>query len=79
VLKDYSIDGDYADARMIGSTVYMVTREQIYPYYNEPIIVPALREGTTTVVRPDVWYFDNPEQQYTFTTITAIDAGTGNE
>jgi inhibitor of cysteine peptidase len=79
VLKDYSIDGDYADARMIGSTVYMVTREQIYPYYNEPIIVPALREGAATVVRPDVWYFDNPEQQYTFTTITALDAGTGNE
>jgi uncharacterized secreted protein with C-terminal beta-propeller domain len=79
VLKDYTIDGEYTDARMIGSTVYMVTREQIYPYYNDPIIVPVLREGTKTVVQPDVWYFDNPEQQYTFTTITAIDAGTGNE
>jgi inhibitor of cysteine peptidase len=79
VMKDYTIEGDYTDARMIDSLVYMVTREQVYPYYSDQIIVPALREGTTTVVQPDVWHFDYPDQQYTFTTITAIDAGTGNE
>jgi inhibitor of cysteine peptidase len=79
VLKDYSIDGDYTDARMIGSTVYMVTREQIYPYYGDHVVVPVLREGTTTVVRPDVWYFNNPETQYTFTTITSFDAASGNQ
>ena len=78
VMKDYSIDGDYIDARMIGSTVYMVTREQIYPYYSDRVVVPALREGTTTVVQPDVWYFDNHESQYTFTTITSFDATSGN-
>ena len=79
MLKDYTIEGDYTDARMIGSLVYMVTREQVYPYYSDRIIVPTLREGTKTIVQPDVWYFDNPDQQYTFTTVTAIDAGTGNE
>ena len=79
VMKDYTIEGDYTDARMIGSLVYMVTREQVYPYYNDQIIVPTLREGTKTIVQPDVWYFDNPDQQYTFTTITAIDAATGTE
>jgi inhibitor of cysteine peptidase len=79
VVKDYTIEGDYTDARMIGSLVYMVTREQVYPYNNDQIIVPTLREGTKTIVQPDVWYFDSPDQQYTFTTITAIDAGTGNE
>jgi inhibitor of cysteine peptidase len=79
VMKDYSIDGDYIDARMIGSTVYMVTREQIYPYYGDHVVVPALREGTTTVARPDVWYFDNHESQYTFTTITSFDATSGNQ
>ena len=78
MIKDYTIEGDYTDARMIGSLVYMVTREQVYPYYNDRIIVPTLREGTKTIVQPDVWYFDNPDQQYTFTTITAIDAATGN-
>jgi uncharacterized secreted protein with C-terminal beta-propeller domain len=79
VMKDYSIDGDYIDARMIGSLVYMVTREQIYPYAGNHVIVPALREGTTTIVQPDVWYFDNRESQYTFTTITSLDAASGNQ
>jgi inhibitor of cysteine peptidase len=78
VMKDYSIDGDYIDARMIGSTVYMVTREQLYSYYGDHVVVPALREGTTTVVTPDVWYFDNHEYQYTFTTISSFDAVSGN-
>ena len=79
VLKDYTIDGDYIDARMIGSLVYMVTREQVYTYAGNHVVVPALREGTTTVVQPDVWYFDNRESQYTFTTITSLDAASGNE
>jgi uncharacterized secreted protein with C-terminal beta-propeller domain len=78
VMKDYSIDGDYLDARMIGSTVYMVTRDQINLYTGDHVVVPALREGTTTVVRLDVWYFDNHESQYTFTTITSFDAASGN-
>jgi len=80
VVKDYSIEGDYFDARMIGSLVYLVTREQIYPYYRDgPIIVPTLREGTRTVLQPDVWYFDHPESQYTFTTITSLDVASGKE
>ena len=79
VLKDYSIEGECVDARMIGSLVYLVTQEQIYPYRDYPVIVPVLREGTRTVVQPDVWYFDHPESQYTFTTITSLDAATGRE
>jgi len=79
VMKDYSIEGQYLDARMIGSLVYLVTQEQIYPYRDYPLVVPVLREGTRTVVQPDVWYFDHPESQYTFTTITSLDAATGKE
>ncbi|HNL86744.1 MAG TPA: beta-propeller domain-containing protein, partial [Methanoregulaceae archaeon] len=79
ILKEYSIEGDYLDARMIGSLVYQITREQISPYYGDHIVVPALREGTRTVIQPDVWYFDHPESQYTFTTITSLDASNGKE
>lgn len=79
ILKEYSIEGDYLDARMIGSLVYQITREQISPYYGDHIVVPALREGTRTVIQPDVWYFDHPESQYTFTTITSLDASSGKE
>ena len=79
LLKDYSIDGDYIDARMIGSLVYLVTQEQIYPYRDYPLVVPALREGSRTVLQPDVWYFDHPEYQYTFTTVTSLDVASGKE
>jgi len=79
VLKEYTIEGDYIDARMIGSLVYLVTREQISTYGGDPIVVPVLKEGTRTVLQPDVWYFDHPESQYTFTTITSLDASSGKE
>jgi len=79
LLKEYTIEGDYIDARMIGSLVYLVTREQIYSFGGDPIVVPVLREGTRTVLQPDVWYFDHPESQYTFTTITSLDASSGKE
>ena len=39
----------------------------------DQITVPAIREGTKTVIAPDVYYFDNPERQYAFTTISSFD------
>jgi uncharacterized secreted protein with C-terminal beta-propeller domain len=79
MLKDYTIDGDYIDARLIGSILYLVTREQISTYYRDEIIVPAVREGTKTVIAPDVYYFDNPERQYAFTTISSYDMSGARE
>lgn len=76
MLKDYTIDGDYMNARMIGSTVYLLSRESVYPY-DDRIIVPAVRESSRVIMAPDVYYFDNPEPQYDFTTITSFDAGNG--
>ncbi len=79
VLKDYAIDGDYIDARLIGSNLYLVTREQVYTYDMDGIIVPAVREGSKTVIAPDVYYFDNPERQYAFTTISSFDTASAKE
>ena len=61
---------------MIGSTVYLLSRESVYPY-NDRIIVPAVRENAKIVTTPDVYYFDNPERQYDFTTVTSFDARNG--
>lgn len=72
VLKDFTIDGDYVNARMIGDTVYLLSRESVYPY-DDRIIVPAIRENAKIVATPDVYYFDNPEMQYDFTTVTSFD------
>jgi uncharacterized secreted protein with C-terminal beta-propeller domain len=79
VLKDYTIDGDYIDARLIGPDLYLVTREQVYTYDLDRIAVPVLREGTKTVIAPDVYYFDNPERQYAFTTISSFDITNAGE
>ena len=76
VVKDYTIDGDYVNARMIDNTVYLLSRESVYPY-DDRIIVPAVRESTKVILAPDVYYFDNPEPQYDFTTITSFDVGNG--
>jgi uncharacterized secreted protein with C-terminal beta-propeller domain len=77
ILKDYTVDGDYVDARMIGGTVYMLTRE--YVYSPDDMVVPAVREDSRVVVEPDVYYFDNPEREYVFSTVTSLDVTSGAE
>lgn len=80
VLNDYTIDGDYSDARLIGSNLYLVTRDQVYLYNDaEKITVPCLRLSGRCVVTPDVYYFDNPERSYSFTTITSFDTNGAHE
>jgi uncharacterized secreted protein with C-terminal beta-propeller domain len=78
-VKDYTIDGDFIDARLIGSNLYLITREQIYLYRDAEFTVPVLKESGNVVASPDVYYFDNPERQYAFTTVTSFDTVSGNE
>jgi uncharacterized secreted protein with C-terminal beta-propeller domain len=78
-VKDFEIDGDYIDARLIGSNLYLVTREQVYSYAKEEFRIPCVRENAKCVVTPEVYYFDNPERQYAFTTITSFDTTSARE
>lgn len=77
VIRDYEIDGDYVDARMIRGMVYILTRENVYAY--DDFVVPAIRDSGRVIAEPDVYYFDNPEYTYVFSTVTALDAATGTE
>lgn len=70
ILHDYSIDGDFRDARMIGDYVYFVTNSAID--YDYPTL-PVIREGATTIMEPNAFYFDNMERLSGFNTLTAID------
>ncbi|HKU48763.1 MAG TPA: beta-propeller domain-containing protein [Nitrososphaera sp.] len=70
VLRDYAVTGSYSNARMIGSQIYLVTSSELYDY-GHPII-PKVMESSSTIVRPDVYYFDNPELNYAFNTVTSI-------
>lgn len=78
-IRDFTIDGDYIDARLIGSNLYLITREQINSYAMDDLAVPAVRDKEKTIVSPDVYYFDNPEYQYAFTTVTSFDTDSAGE
>lgn len=70
ILKDYTIDGYFVDARMIGDYAYFVTNNSIdYQYPRFPIIM----ENSEALLIPDAFYFDNEEQFSNFNTLTAID------
>ena len=60
VLKDYTVDGDLGDARMIGDYVYFVST--MWADYSTPAI-PLIADAASgkIVLRPDVIYFDNFE------------------
>lgn len=76
VLKDsYVVSGSYYDSRMIDNVVYIITQEGIdnINYYEGPMITYA-----KTIMRPDIYYFDNPEQNYQLNTITSIDINAQN-
>ncbi|MFQ5783032.1 MAG: beta-propeller domain-containing protein [Nitrosopumilus sp.] len=70
ILKDYSIDGHFRDARMIGNYAYFVTNSNIdYQYPRLPVIM----EDSVRIMTPEAFYFDNVEQFSNFNTLTAID------
>jgi len=71
IVHDYEISGSYNNARMIGNHVYLITASQLYDYRYP--VVPKVMESSTTIVRPDIYYFDNPELYYSFNTVTSID------
>ncbi len=70
ILKDYSIDGHFRDARMIGDYAYFVTNSNIDHQYPR---LPIIMESSVRIMTPDAFYFDNVEQFSNFNTLTAID------
>jgi uncharacterized secreted protein with C-terminal beta-propeller domain len=70
IIHDFKIAGIYNDARMVGNYAYLVTNSDLYDYRNP--IVPYVMESSRLVAQPDIYYFDNPEQSYSFTTVTSV-------
>ncbi len=71
LLNNYSINGNYFQSRMIGDYVYFIAKDPVN-YYDNVVDVPVIKQGTTRILAPDVYYFDNPEQNYVFHTIASI-------
>lgn len=70
VARDYVVSGAYNNGRMIGDYVYLVTTSDLYSY-RQPLI-PKVAEASTTLIVPDIYYFDNPEPYYNFNTVTSL-------
>ena len=69
ILKDYSIDGNFSQARMIGDNVYFVTNSYIdYQFPRFPVIF----ENSKKIMNPSAFYFENSEEMTNFNTITAL-------
>lgn len=75
VVNDYEVSGNYNNARMIGSQVYLVTTSDLYDYRHP--VMPLVSEKGNTIVKPAIYYFDNPELYYAFNTVTSIDLASG--
>ncbi|MBT4327156.1 MAG: copper amine oxidase [Candidatus Nitrosopelagicus sp.] len=70
ILKDYSIDGHYSNARMIGDYAYFVTSNYVNHQFPR---LPVIMEDSVRIMTPDAFYFDNAENFSNFNTLTAID------
>ncbi len=76
LLHDYTLDGDYQQSRMIGDYVYAVVQQGAY--YGPRPLLPMIKEAGATIVRPDIYRFDNPEDNYVFTTVASLNVANGD-
>lgn len=71
LIKDYSVTGNYFQSRMVGDYIYFISNENLY-YYGGPVPFPAARQNGMLINKPEVFYFDNPENNYNFHTVAAF-------
>ncbi len=70
IIKDYQVDGSYYNARMIGDYVYFISTSNADYVHPTP---PVVRESSKVIISPPIYYYDNPEPNYNFDTITSFD------
>ena len=81
LVKDYNLGGYYLESRMIDNYVYFITQENVY-YSNRVIDTPIIMESAKSakmIVRPEIYYFDNPEYNYNFNTVTSFNILSGSD
>lgn len=76
VLKnEFNFEGNPQDARMIGSYLYLITNKYSFGQ-NAKDVLPRIYKGTSALEDkrfPNVYYFDMPYQNYSFTSVNAMD------
>ena len=72
VIGEYSIDGSYRGARLIGGTAYVVTNSHLDPGAPGIPEVRGAQKGAAAPPVPDVYYFDSVDPSV-LTTVSAVD------
>lgn len=78
LLKDYNLAGNFLSARMIGDYVYFIVQDGVR-YYTRTVDVPVVKEASSVVVQPDIFYFPQPEDNYNFNTVMSFNIGDESE
>ncbi len=82
VLKgNFSIEGNYYDARMIGDYIYAVINKPVYYAEGQPIATPMVYSKSGS--RPacgcsELYYFDVPDYSFQFNTIASLNVKDDN-
>jgi inhibitor of cysteine peptidase len=71
--RNFAIDGNYFNSRMIGDYVYAIAAQYTYTI-QEDIVLPRLYSGAESEEVPatDIYYYNVSDYYYTFTTIVAL-------
>lgn len=69
--RNYTIDGNYYNSRMIGDYAYLITNQYVYDY-DDTFIPEAAYRCSSGDRCFNVWYFDNPDNSHQFTIISSI-------
>jgi len=79
--RNFLITGNYFESRMVDNYAYVIVNEPVYYVDPQPIILPRIYSDTKSKNIPatEIYYFDNPDSSYTFTTILAINMEDDNE
>ncbi|MFH0961817.1 MAG: beta-propeller domain-containing protein [archaeon] len=73
LLRNLTVSGNYFQSRLIEGYVFLVTNE--YPSYSR-VYPPVLFAGGLKV-SPEVYYFDNPEENHQFSTVASVSINSG--
>jgi inhibitor of cysteine peptidase len=82
--RNVTLEGNYYDSRMIGDYIYVISKKYVYSW-SEPGIprIATSAVGEAIAEKPvcncvDVYYFDVPDYNYQFTTITSLNVKDDN-
>jgi uncharacterized secreted protein with C-terminal beta-propeller domain len=71
LLEEFTVSGSYLQSRMIGNKIYLVAVESAYSDIIRPPVIMA-----KSTIKPDIYYFDSPQENYQYNTVMSINIDT---